>query len=88
MIAPDDEPSSNGPADLGWNRQSVTPRPAPQRTFTFVIPEGTRASACISCDATIYWVRTRAGKRMPLDADGTSHFATCPAAALHRGRPR
>lgn len=91
MIPADDEPSANGPADLGWNEQSVTPgprAPQPQRTFIFVVPEGAPRRACISCHATIYWVATRAGKRMPVDPDGTSHFATCPAAALHRGRPR
>lgn len=85
-MSADREPATNGPEDLGWNQQSVT-RP-PQRTFTFVIPEVTPQRECISCNAPIYWVVSRAGKRMPLDPDGTSHFATCPAAKLHRGRPR
>lgn len=32
------------------------------------------------CGAEIMWVVTRAGKRMPINRDGISHFATCPGA--------
>lgn len=32
---------------------------------------------CRSCGADIIWTVTEAGKRMPVDPDGTSHFATC-----------
>lgn len=54
---------------------------------------------CSSCQALIVWFRTRAGKRMPVNAETTkptdaehqldlhrhkSHFATCPEAAKHR----
>ena len=42
---------------------------------------------CRSCRAPVLWALTPAGKWNPLDADGTSHFATCPQAAEHR-RPR
>lgn len=42
---------------------------------------------CRSCGAAIYWCRTKRGSRMPVDPEGTSHFATCPDAAEHR-RPR
>ena len=56
---------------------------------------------CRSCDAPIVWVKTQAGKNMPVDAtsfdreDGLvfnpdkhiSHFATCPNADKHR-KPR
>lgn len=80
MIA-DDAPA-NSPEDLGW-RPIATGRAAPR----FPIPEGTRASSCRSCDAAIFWIKTAAGKSMPVDRDGTSHFATCPHAAQHR-RPR
>lgn len=52
--------------------------------MTFEIPVGTPASACRSCHARIFWIRTTAGKSMPVDTDGTSHFATCPNAAKHR----
>lgn len=43
-------------------------------------------SACRSCGAPIAWVVTRAGKRAPIDPDGTNHFATCPQAAEWRKR--
>lgn len=65
----------------------------------FVVPKGTPASRCRSCDARIYWIVTDAGRRMPVDcgADarcvlptaaapglGFSHFATCPDAGRWR----
>ncbi len=43
------------------------------------------AGECRSCGATIYWVKTRNGKRAPYDGEGISHFATCPNANRHRG---
>lgn len=58
---------------------------------------------CRSCGAKIIWLKTKAGKAMPVDSatitesdaapqyDATqghiSHFATCPNAAKHR-KPR
>lgn len=41
---------------------------------------------CRSCGAPIWWIRTKAGKRAPVDADGTNHFATCPQADQWRKR--
>jgi len=35
---------------------------------------------CRSCRALVTWVKTEKGKWMPVDPDGTSHFATCPNA--------
>ena len=32
------------------------------------------------CGAGIWWVQTKAGKAMPLNSDGTPHWATCPNA--------
>ncbi|MCL2777740.1 MAG: hypothetical protein FWD73_07020 [Polyangiaceae bacterium] len=54
------------------------------RSNLFVIPDGAPARNCTSCGAIIYWVRTKADRAMPVDHDGTSHFATCPNAAKHR----
>lgn len=61
--------------------------------------ERTDITSCRSCEADIVWLRTRAGKNMPVDADTvepedtefdpekhTSHFATCPQAGQHRRR--
>ena len=34
-----------------------------------------------NCGATIYWVKTEAGKLMPLNADGSPHWGSCPDVA-------
>jgi hypothetical protein len=40
---------------------------------------------CRSCNNPILWVRTNAGRAMPVDpVTGESHFATCPHAGKHR----
>lgn len=36
------------------------------------------------CGAPILWVVTKAGKKMPLNGDGTTHWATCPKAIEFR----
>jgi hypothetical protein len=59
----------------------INPERPPLR---FDVPDGTPARSCRSCGADIWWIVTAAGKKMPVDADGTSHFATCPNAAQHR----
>ena len=41
---------------------------------------------CRSCNAEIAWATTPAGRRMPLNRDGTSHFANCPEADTWRKR--
>ena len=53
-----------------------------KKKVTFEIPSGTRPSRCTSssCGAEIFWIKTAAGKNMPVDADGQPHWATCPAA--------
>lgn len=38
------------------------------------------ASPCRGCGRLIHWWITPRDRRGPYDADGTSHFATCPAA--------
>jgi len=56
-----------------------------------------RITRCRSCRARIIWLKTTAGKNMPVDADTVepddeefdherhvSHFATCPNSAQHR----
>lgn len=39
-----------------------------------------------ACNAEILWAQTPKGNRMPLNRDGTSHFATCVGAANWRKR--
>jgi hypothetical protein len=58
------------------------------REIKLDIPTGTRPSTCRGCQATIYWLVTEKGKRMPVDPDGTPHWATCPNAQEFRRRKR
>lgn len=44
-------------------------------------------AACRACNAPIRFVTTLKGKLAPVDADGTSHFATCPEAARFKKPP-
>lgn len=39
---------------------------------------------CRGCSADIQFVETARGKLMPIDPDGTSHFATCPQVTQFR----
>lgn len=40
------------------------------------------AGTCRGCRAEIFWLKAfRTGKPAPYDANGVSHFATCPSAA-------
>jgi hypothetical protein len=47
-------------------------------------PIDTRTSR--SCGARIAWLRTTSGRLAPVNADGISHFATCPQAEDWRKR--
>lgn len=48
------------------------------------IPAGTAPTSCKSCGAVIFWIKTAAGKSMPVTGAGISHFADCPNADAHR----
>lgn len=63
------------------------PMPARQK-IVFEIPPGTPPAKCRGCAQTVFWVMTEAGKKMPVDADGQSHFATCPQAQKFRREPK
>lgn len=54
----------------------------------FDIPANAQPRSCLSCGARIFWIETSRGKRMCVDPDGTSHFATCKDAAKFRGKSR
>ncbi len=56
----------------------------PRKPLKFAIPENAKFTYCTSCNATIYWIITANQRRMPVDPDGTSHFATCKFADQHR----
>ena len=50
----------------------------------YPIPPGSVAQPCRGCGDPVYWIKTKAGQNMPLNPDGTSHFATCPKANQFR----
>lgn len=54
----------------------------------FAIPPGTPAVGCRACGARIQFVETDKGRRMPVNTDGTSHFATCSDPKRFRKRDR
>lgn len=43
---------------------------------------------CRHCNERIYWVKSKRGKNMPIQADALSHFAECPGADDFRRRVR
>ena len=51
---------------------------------TWIVPLGWTAdneAHCRSCGAEVLWCITPAGKKAPINRDGTSHFSNCPQAA-------
>lgn len=53
----------------------------------WTVPEGWTADNlgyCRSCQAKVLWCYTPAGRKNPVNPDGTSHFATCPDAPSWR----
>lgn len=57
---------------------------ADRKPITFEIPPSAHPTECRGCGALIYWIKTAAGKAMPVNQDGVSHFATCKMAAEFR----
>ena len=47
---------------------SAEARPAKAPQF-FVVPARTARAECEGCKATVYWITTDAGHRMPVDCD-------------------
>jgi len=46
----------------------------------FKVDTDAPSSRCKSCKAEVWWIRTFNGRMMPVNRDGTSHFANCPQA--------
>jgi hypothetical protein len=42
--------------------------------------EGADKGRCRGCGVLIWWVMTEHGRKMPVNQDGTTHYATCPNA--------
>lgn len=59
------------------------------REFAHLISKDSRRVPCRSCQKAILFVPTGTGKYMPIDEDGTSHFATCDnPSRFRRKEPR
>lgn len=43
--------------------------PATLPKSTITVPQGTPAAKCRGCDATIYWITTKYGRKSPVDCD-------------------
>jgi hypothetical protein len=55
----------------------------------WTIPAGytpVNPARCRGCGVVVMWTITPRDRRMPIDRDGTSHFATCPEASRFRKR--
>lgn len=55
-----------------------------KKEIKFAIPPDADFTHCGGCKDPIYWIRTRNNKRMPVNPDGVSHFATCSHAKKFR----
>jgi len=65
--------------------------PETDRWSGWTIPAGytpTDTARCRGCREIVLWTITPRGRRMPIDRDGISHFATCPEATRFRSRSR
>tara|TARA_Y100000310_G_scaffold100468_1_gene98331 strand:- start:3671 stop:3916 length:246 start_codon:yes stop_codon:yes gene_type:complete len=58
------------------------------KQIKYDIPFNAPAGKCKGCRAYIRWIFTKNGKRMPVDPDGTPHFATCPKAQQFQKQPK
>ena len=45
--------------------------------WVYEVPTHKKASKCRSCQAEIWWVKTKNGKNVPVNADGICHYETC-----------
>lgn len=48
---------------------TIAPKAEKRAPQFFVVPAGTRPGECQGCKATVYWIVTEAGKRMPVHCD-------------------
>ncbi len=60
---------------------------APYTGPRYDVPAGDPGRPCKGCGKTIHWVKTPAGKWMPVDWDGTPHWVGCPNRAQFKKPP-
>ena len=55
----------------------------------YAVPVGKPGRPCEACGKMLYFVRTAAGKPMPVEADGTPHWGNCTdAERFKKGRKK
>ena len=57
-------------------------------SLKYDVPAGDPGRPCEACGKTIRFVKTEAGKWIPIDWDGTPHWETCPNADDFRKYPK
>jgi len=57
---------------------------SPRHEVRYEIPDGVDSVPCRGCNERIYWVKTKNDRPMPVNPDGTPHWATCRKAAEFR----
>ena len=45
--------------------------------WVYEVPTHKKASKCRSCQAEIWWVKSKKGKNVPVNKDGVCHYETC-----------
>lgn len=53
----------------------------------YEVPAGDPGTFCKGCGKHIFWVKTKAGKWMPIEWDGSPHWGNCSARDQFK-RPR
>jgi hypothetical protein len=53
----------------------------------YEVPAGDFGRPCQACGKNIYFVKTPTGKYMPIEWDGTAHWANCPERAQFKKPP-
>lgn len=77
------EPVSPDEARITEALQTPVATPQQRAKIVYQIPIDAPVGLCKSCSAGIAWINTPGGKHMPVDTDGTPHWATCPTANQH-----
>ena len=50
----------------------------PDGRYRWRVTEQHESATCRNCGRSIFWMKSRRGKNVPVDPDGFAHFDTCP----------
>lgn len=76
-----DKDHAYGRLERVYRLQNAQPQLKDKPVYPVALTEPLKS--CRSCNASIYWTQTDAGKTVPVDVNGQSHFLTCPNATEH-----